>query len=233
MERTVIKTKSMRGEADVRKAGRFWQVKLGTDLFEFAPEDAPKGVTAGKFIVSLSARGDKWYGISPITGTYDVVFKQFGGSKPGDPPKPIYDAGGPKRNPKTGQDWTADPSLSTLAVCEILGPKCAGMQATIFMPYPIAQSDTKPGMAKLQGTEGQMEKWETFVGTFGLDEDVDIPYPEGGNVLPWLEKRLLAENVQAQVTIVDGKVQALTAGDEPVRKPAKKQTPARRQPARR
>lgn len=222
MKSTIIKSKGLRGEADIRLSGKTWQIKLAGDLYEFDKSEAPKGAVAGHYQVALSGRGDKWYSISPLTGTFDVIFEGFGGSKPGDPPKPMYDAGGVKTNPKTNQEFVADPSMNTLVVCRILGPRCKDMNAAVFMTYPIQHDEGNPGFCKKVGTAGQIEKWDQFLTVFGLDPDDDIPYPEGGNILPLLEKRLLAAATTAQVTILDGKAVALTGLDELPKMTAKK-----------
>jgi len=207
------KFKSLRGIGTVRQVSGNWQVQLPvegkTEVFEFAAAEAPPGARPGKWQVNISARGDRWQGISPITGSFKVEFVKFvGRGKPGEPPKPIYDPGGPKQGPNG--EFNADPSFSMMAVYRIVDGPNKGMEIIHFLPYIYEEDDTD-GQAMHYGTKTQNDKVEQFESAWGLTAKDKLPFSD--NLLPALQALFLKRSNTAEVVLVDGKVKGF-AGDE-------------------
>ncbi|HEY5989911.1 MAG TPA: hypothetical protein VIV12_26535 [Streptosporangiaceae bacterium] len=212
--------KGLRGEADLRQVGKNWQVRLNGEIYEFGKLDVPANIQPGTWWVELSGKGDKFYSIGPVEAVVDVKFARFGG-KTDAAPTPLYDAGGPKTNPATGQEWIADPSLSMIAVLDIVGPaKYRGMTTRVFLPYLYVVDEIDPQFAKHLGTPKAIEKIEAFEHAAGLGESDNLPYSD--NVLPALQALLQKRAKVFQAMIESGKVTKIMAKEED--KPARTKT---------
>lgn len=207
MKANVIRTKSLRGEADIRPVGKNWQVRLNGETYEFSKLDVPKSIQAGRWWVSMSGKGDKVYNIGPVDGVFPVRYAHMGG-KPGETPKPMYDAGGPKKY--GDREWVADPSLSFIAVLEIVSGKCKGMETNVFLPYLYVRDNDNPRVCMHQGTAGQVEKIQAFEAAAGLEDD--LTYSD--NVLPALHDALLKAAQVFDVLVEGGKVTKVLPKDK-------------------
>lgn len=205
MEGRVRRGKGLRGLAEVRQVGSAYQVKLDGEIFEFPRNAAPKGVQTGKFHVSLSGRGDKWYSMTPAADdTYTVHCIGFT-AKEGEEPKPFQDPGGWKEH--NGKRWFADPSQSCTAILEIKSGKYKNLTFNYFLPYIFVEEN---GVIDFEGSESQVEKVTRFMAATGTAKWDPEP---AENLLPSWQEAILAADRTFKIVGEDGRATKILAGD--------------------
>lgn len=204
--RTYAKQKGLRGSASVRVTKSSVRVAFDTDpenIYEIPLEKAIGVVKPGKWWVSLSAKGDRLYGISPISGIFSLRVKEIAHAQ-GQPPAPQHYTSTWKD--KAGKEGTSEYDGWTL-LFEITDGPCAGMTAGMFLRYYFVSSQDgfvlfdKPLSPHTKRLVDTMD----VVGAF---DKGPMKYTE--NILPALQARLQAANYPLMGIFKEGQIDSLT-----------------------
>ena len=177
----------------------------GKGHFEIPLKQAPKLPKAfrpGKYFVMVNREGDKVSGISPLSGSLEVNFKEFT-HKEGQPPV---------AQQKTESDFNTGAPVSRLKFNALLSivnpPHYAGL--TLLAPLYYAFGDAGDGIAGIGGTG--VQKLDAFLRAAGFDLDKEtIPYSD--NILPWLQTYLQKQRQVFSVVVKDGWPKEYVMGD--------------------
>jgi len=175
------------GVADVKVNTKSVRIVFeGGDVYELELSAWNMDYASGKYRVTLSKAADKVIGISPITGTYIVRFKEFGNRTDGIPMPKIQHGG--VRQGKKGK-WMAPDKMVFHALLEVIGDDLyGGLEIRQILSYGFeSMSGTPFATVSVEG-QRDLERIESFLRLSGYDMNVDIPYAP--NVLPWLEESL-------------------------------------------
>ena len=143
----------------------------------------------GKWFVTLTAEGDKVLGLRPINAMCKGKFSHFVAGED-EIPVPI------EREGKYGN------YLSFISLLN-LGGDYKGMVQPMFLIYKFANYD---GSLVIKGTGRASDMLQSFLEATGV-WDQDIPFSD--NVLPDLQKMILAESKVFGLTIKDGWVDSI------------------------
>lgn len=188
----------LQGVADVRllRNGVRVTFKADGDMYDVAPESWPTERQPGIYNITLSQDNAKIIGINAPGGQYITKFVGFG-NRNNEIPEPKILRGGPKTwtDPKTSKTkkWMQPDTLNFFAKEIILSAgKYEGLEINYMLPYSFVPG-INPSVCDVMDKPGNLEKLEAWLRFSGFDIAGDeIPY--SGNILPWLEKFLLAKS---------------------------------------
>lgn len=200
------KQKSLRGKASVRITKSTVRVAFDTDpenVYEIPLENAPQILKPGKWFVSLSAKGDRMYSLSPVEGPFSLRFKEIAHSKD-QPPAP----GDYVSHWKSEQGKDMETSYQGFTMLfEITEGPCAGMVVASFLRYYFAASNDgfvlfdKPRSPHTKTLSDTLDA----VGAF---DKGPMKYSE--NILPALQVRIQSANYPLMGIIKEGNLDSLT-----------------------
>jgi hypothetical protein len=201
------KQKSLRGVATVRvnKTG----VKV---IFEDSPEtiydivttSAPDNVRAGKWFVSLSAKGDKMFGFSPVSGAFTCKFTKFAASKDQLPAPQHYTMNFTDK--ETGAIGISEYDAFT-ALLEIIDGPNAGLTIPYFLRYYLGEVEGVTALTKPKSKYSA--QLAAFLEATGAFDKGTLTYMD--NLLPAIEERLKVANRKLMVIMREGRVDAISA----------------------
>lgn len=203
------KTKGLKGQAAVRVTATTIRIAFKDDpenIYEVPVTNATGVVKNGTWWVSLSAKGDKLYGISPIQGAYPLRFKEIAHAQ-NQPPTPASYTSHWKDN--NGKEMESQYEAFTL-LFEITEGPCAGMTAGKFLRYYFAASTD--GMVLFDKPRSPHTKvLADTMDTLGAFDRGTMKYTE--NILPALQARMQAANYPLMGIFKEGNIESLTRID--------------------
>lgn len=159
-------------------------------------------VSNGRYRVSMSASGDKIFGMTPEKGTYIVRYDGMV-AKEGQVPSPFVVKGG-ERKRKDGGTFKAEDYLAFTVLLRIVSKENKGVHLPVQLTYSFEQYKDTGETLILLGRVAY-ERTAQFLEYAGIDFNTDtIPYSE--NILPWIDETLQKRNVKFQVSLKDGYV---------------------------
>lgn len=188
------------GVADVRVLEKKIQIRFKgeTDPISLSRADAPDYVRAGKFIVGLNQEMSEIVAFRPINAMVTCKFDRLV-SKEDEPPAPIQKPAGTGHR-KDGTTFPIKPYMAFMALLTITGPKeYAGMQIPLFLHYLFV--DDGEGSTMLKGAGKNADLLEEFLESAGVLDDA-LPFTD--NVLPKLQRRILAKGKEFMVILKGG-----------------------------
>jgi len=166
--------------------------------FFIAKDKCPAYVQAGKWMARLSSKGDEMYSISPINGRFRGKTLKFSAEK-GKEPVPYTTT----ITSSDGKTYSFDVFGVVLVVTQ---GKCKGMPISYRLNYNFAEADDGTvGIGHLKSK--YTRHLERFLDVSGAWERGEMKYVD--NVLPNFEKRILREDKEFYIQMVDGWVDAL------------------------
>ena len=176
----------------------------GGEQFQFPTKEAdlPKGITSGKWSVSISSDLSKLQGIRPLDGAFVCRFKNMVAQK-GQPPLPKRD-----QRPGTKKDGTTFPKdlLKFTAIVEIADGQLAGVQIPVSLVYKnlLTTSGFSSGPENLvvvQGGDRDMQLLTEFLVHTGA-MDSELPFSD--NILPALETSIKNRKKKFMMWLANG-----------------------------
>lgn len=159
----------------------------GGEQFQFPVKetDLPKGITSGKWSVSISSDLSKLQGVRPIDGAFICRFKNLVAQK-GQPPLPKRD-----QRPGTKRDGTTFPKdlLKFTAIVEVADGQLIGVQIPVSLVYKNLLTNAgftsgPENLVVIQGGGRDMQLLTEFLVETGA-MDSELPFSD--NILPALE----------------------------------------------
>lgn len=196
---------SLRGVASVKVTKSVVRVAFETDpedIIEIPLDKAPQVVKNGKWMISMSAKRDRIFSLSPANGMFEMKFREFAHAQ-GQIPAPVH-----RQSTFTQQDGSAaviDYDAFT-ALLEITNGPCSGMTVGHFLRYNFSEINGEVAFTKAKS------KYTKQLGDFldaagGFDKG---PMKFSENILPALQSRLQTANYTLAVILKDGYVDSLT-----------------------
>lgn len=153
-------------------------------------------------LVQMSAKGDKIYKFSPWEGMFEGKFVGFASSKNEEP--------APRT--KVGPDWSYQ---YFTALIEITKGAFKGARVSYTLRYHFAETEEKG--QKVAWYSHPKSKYTAQLGEFmditGVWEKGPMKYKD--NVLPMIQKRMLAEDRTFKFIIKQGNIHTLFSGETP------------------
>lgn len=196
---------SLRGVATVKVIKSVVKVAFETapeDIIEIPVTQAPGVIKNGKWMVSMSAKRDRLFSLSPITGMFETKFREFAHAQ-GQIPSPVH-----RQSTFTNQDgsaWVVDYDAFT-ALLEITTGPCAGMTVGHFLRYNFSEINGEVAFTKPKSK--YTKQLGDFLDAAGGFDKGPMKYSE--NILPALQSRLQTANYTLAVILKDGNIDSLT-----------------------
>lgn len=147
---------------------------------------------AGKYIVTLDRDNTKIRYLNPVGGSYIVKVKRFANRKEDVPQSRIQRGGTYPRRDGKGTFMVPDRLVFDIET-EVLDGFYAGLGINVSLNYAFQRAPNGP-FSDIVDTKVGLEKIEKFFRACGAGNIAILEIPFSDNVLPWLEKHVLAHS---------------------------------------